>query len=173
MSCSLLLDTRGLFNNVWGVWFLWRMSFIPGTQLRIWCRTFKVASSCCLISNSSLFLSFRPPSRATLQLWPHFLWHFLPPADTKRGEHCATQNWLSSVDLFFFFLPFWSSNISETRLQHRQTCSLAVSVCGTGCELNLLLNFSYVFVSHVFRLAWKRVRDLHLAVNCLCKAMFW
>lgn len=116
LGTVLLLDTRGLFNNVWRVWFLWRMSFIPVTQLKSWCRIFKVASSCCLISISSLFLLFRPPSRATPQLWPHFLWHFLPPARTlltpgQQNEvsivlHNCSKTWLSSVDPFF--LPFWS-----------------------------------------------------------------
>lgn len=115
LGAVLLLDTRGLFNNVWRVWFLWRMSFIPVTQLESWCRSFKVASSCFLISISSLFLSFRPPSRATLQLWPHFLRHFLPPAPTlltpgqqnevSTIQHNCSETWLSSVDpLFFAFL---------------------------------------------------------------------
>lgn len=83
-------------------------------------RIFKVASSCCLISISSLFLSFRPPSRATPQLWPHILRHFLPPARTlltPRPQkelsfvlHSCSKTWLSSVDASFFALG--SVNIS-------------------------------------------------------------
>lgn len=83
---------------------------------------------CCLISISSLFLSFRPPSRAALQLWPHFLGPFpafcLNPADSTATqvthEYCIiVRNSSSAWSIFFFFL--WNGVcVAEFKCQQDQ-----------------------------------------------------
>lgn len=69
VNIVLLLEAGWLFTNAWRSWFLWRLWY------------------CYLISVRSLFLTFR----ATLQLWPHFLKHFLLSAWTP--SMCSTITW--------------------------------------------------------------------------------
>ncbi len=137
-----------------------------------WGRIFKAGSSCCLISISSLFLSFTTPSRAMLQLWPHFLCHFLPSAWTllKLSQvmhlyYIIVQK-LASDGLILFFL-FWSrvcvkmsarpECTTDNKAWQRPIYSLAMSICVTSYEYDAVLRVSIIFVKQTHKLTWKRV----------------
>lgn len=115
------------------------LSFSPtpsmqATQVKVETGFFKVAYSCCVISISSLFLSFRPPSRATVQLWPHFLCLFRPsahtPADSTPAQVMHLYCVSSAQSILLFFFSFLNSG--SVKMSADQSASEMIKTHGSS-----------------------------------------
>lgn len=123
VNIVLLLETTGLFNNVWRVWFLWIMSFrdpclsppclpIRATQVRVEAG-FSKQSLPVALSPSPLSSCHSPPlpepccssdltssAISCLQLEPRWIYH--------RWCTCTKSLCKNSTQLGRYFFFFWS-----------------------------------------------------------------